>query len=159
MRLAMTRPLPGTTTRSRLASRVLVIGLVALFVFGTLGFIAAALSAGERQAAESDPPPPARGAGASVGAESSAPSSALPSPAASSTAPSASADPVASRSPVPSPSTQPEASPAAAAVGAEGEPTTMPVVPIARFWSSESGISRRDVRRALETGRVDGYQR
>src|SRR5688572_18959802 len=158
-RHAMTRPLPGPTTRSRLASRMLVIGLVALFVLGTLGFIAAALSAGERRAEDPQSPPQAGGSGAAGAAETSAGAGTPPATASTSPAPRPSQDALASGSPPPSPSMQPGGSPGVAAAGAEGEPTTMPVVPVAGFWSTESGITRRDARRALETGRVDRFPR
>jgi poly-gamma-glutamate synthesis protein (capsule biosynthesis protein) len=150
----MTRPLPDTTTRSRLASRVLVLVLVGIFILGTLGFVTAVLSAGQLgEDRPSAPPPPGQGAAATLAAERSAEPSVAPTgvPA---TAPGP-APSVLPESPAPDSSFLPEASPAAAAPAI----AMMPVVPVARFWSTDDGLVARDVRRALETGRADGFDR
>jgi poly-gamma-glutamate synthesis protein (capsule biosynthesis protein) len=36
---------------------------------------------------------------------------------------------------------------------------TMPIVPVARFWSTDGDLAVRDVRRALESGRAEGFER
>ena len=145
----MTRPLSDTTTRSRLASRALVLALVGIFVLGALGFIAAVLSAGEAdQSQPSQPPTPGQGAVATVAAEPSV----LPT-----TGPSTSASPsTPPGSPIPEGSLLPTVSPA---IDVETAIATMPVVPVASFWSTDDGLSVRDVRRALESGRADGFER
>ena len=157
----MSRTLPGTTTRSRLASRMLVIGLVALFVLGTLGFVAAVLSAGERDAPESQPPAPAQGAASTIAALVSPPPATPP---ATGGTPPASVDPAlasASSAPVASASASVDQAtlPATPAPDSATEVSTMPVVPVARYWSSDTGLTRRDVRQALETGRARGFER
>jgi poly-gamma-glutamate capsule biosynthesis protein CapA/YwtB (metallophosphatase superfamily) len=153
----MTRPLPGTTTRSRLASRVLVIALVGLFLLGTLGFIAAVLSANERRPAAADGSAPAQGAAGAVAAAGSLPP--LPTSATASF-PQASVLGVPAASPAPTGLTDAPAAPSAsAAPDTATAVTTMPVVPVARFWSTETGMTRRDIRRALETGRATGFER
>jgi poly-gamma-glutamate synthesis protein (capsule biosynthesis protein) len=42
---------------------------------------------------------------------------------------------------------------------ATAELAEMPVVPVAGYWSTDGGLSERDVRRALESGRLEGFGR
>ena len=147
----MTRPVPDTTTRSRLASRALVLALVGIFVLGALGFIAAVLSAGK--ADESGPEPRRRhkkpeAPAATVATEPSV----LPT-----TAPSTSASPEhATRD-----RRYPEAVCACRRVSPADRTWRQAVGDDARSSRSRAsgrptkGLSVRDVRRALESGRTE----
>ena len=161
-RPVMTRPLPDTTTRSRLASRVLVLGArrhsSSSARSGSSRLSCTAGEADERGPAptprrrDRPPRPRPRQRRPAVAPSAAEPhrarprrrdrSPALPRPS--------------SRSAVPVPS--PLASPAAAL---EGEAVaTMPVVPVAGFWSTDDPASPRAMsRRALETGRTEGFRR
>jgi poly-gamma-glutamate synthesis protein (capsule biosynthesis protein) len=142
----MTRPLRETATRARLASKLLVLLLVGVFVLGAAGFISAVLSAGE---------------GAGPGAAEGTPgATATPLASAASEAPALS---------TPSPTLASSMTPIAPAAGTStGEPSevvseavtaTLPVVPVARYWTSVAGLTRGEVRRALGDGRSDGFDR
>jgi hypothetical protein len=143
--------------RAELASRLLVIVLAGLFLFGLLGFAVAVLDAGEGRSTPPARPslPSAEGAPRILLALAEAPPAV------------ASAPPLDGTS-----ATQAEASPPAAGEGAfASEPPVaieagaalteqvMPVVPVLRFWSSRDGLTRRDLVRALETGKLPGVRR
>ncbi len=132
-----------------MGSKILVIGLVAIFLFGLFGFALAVFDAqGERPVEPAPPSLPAIPAAAAVGpirlalAETStqvpsdAPVEASPSPALSPSALTASSS----------------AEPAATTA------TVMPIVPVTGFWSTRDVIKSRDIWQALERGTAKGFK-
>lgn len=142
--------------RAAMASKLLVAVLVGIFLFAMLGFALAVLDADPSDvtrpvpaslpAVETTAAKPPEGESsvpvrlALAEAEPSGPAEASPLPSA---APSA----------VPSPSAVVDP-PAAAMVEA-----SMPMVPVTGFWSTRDGIGRRDIKAALESGRIKGFRR
>ncbi len=141
-------------------SKLLVLILVAAFVFGLAGFAIAVLDA-RAQPAPTEPPPP------SLPVLGAATAAAPPAPvkdeaprrmllALAEGEPAVELSPAASEPPVarPSPASVPEA---------ESEPelveTVMPVVPVAGFWSNATSLQRRALIGALETGVARGFKR
>jgi poly-gamma-glutamate synthesis protein (capsule biosynthesis protein) len=124
--------------RAELASRFLVLVLAGIFLLGLLGFLVAVLDADDEPATPDGLSRPDPAASAVV----TAPRIVL----------ALSEDPAAtaSASPTFGPASAPTLGQASAA---------MPVVPVARFWSSEDDLSRRDLVRGLETGKLTGFGR
>jgi Arc/MetJ family transcription regulator len=167
----MSVPVPDAPLRSQLASRVLVVVLVGLFLLGTAGFVFAAIG-----------PRADRAAGASPDPAPSPPSAALlrlalAEPRSSSEAPPAAGqaqatpeavvgeagtalgavgelDPSASPGP-----TDPLVVPGSVEPPAEQVLATTPLVPVTGFWSARTGLTSEDVRRALRTGEASGFRR
>lgn len=147
-----------------MASKLLVIVLVGIFVFAMMGFVLAVLDADARESASPGPGSPlpdedatgtASGpSGVSVVAPfrvalaEPSPPDAMASPAAASPSPLAG-------SPMPSVDSLPsvEALPVAMVE------SRMPVIPVVSFWSRKEGIARGDIRAALESGRQKGFKR
>lgn len=163
-----------TSSRARLASRALVVILAGLFVLGAAGFVVAALSTrpepspGVRDAGPTADP--GRVSGPLIAEGPSSAPSADPDPTqtpsvGASTDPSASPDAQASGPPPdPSPSTDVRFSPSAsgspsASTGPPALTRTMPVVPVAGFWSTRTEISRQDLRSAIASGSLRGFER
>lgn len=148
--------------RAELGSKLLVLSLVAIFLFGMIGFAVAVIEAQNEPEPTAVPEPslPALGGSLTEAVDRTAPSEAR--------APRillAVADTGPSPSPVPSAEPSPEPSPAPTAGGETSAlvtvavPTTMPVVPVVDFWSRREGIERGVVRRALERGKANGFKR
>jgi poly-gamma-glutamate capsule biosynthesis protein CapA/YwtB (metallophosphatase superfamily) len=152
---------PSDPRRAELGSKALVVALVAIFLFGMIGFALAVIDAQGEQPAE--PPPPSLPAIPAI----------LPS--AASSEPAGRSEPRAAAAArfglvlaelEPSLAPDPSADPSAEAM-ADGSnlPTlsspasAMPIVPVARFWSTQQGITSRDVRLALRTGSPGAYER
>jgi hypothetical protein len=144
--------------RAQLASRLLVGLLAGIFLLGLFGFIVAVLDAGEaaEPAPSSSPPSSASQARFSTPAvrrqASGTPVRAFL----------AAVDVSLPPMPSASPSIAPSAGPLDAATASTPAPLVdqeVPVVPVVRFWSSQDGLPRRDIVRALETGRLDGFTR
>jgi poly-gamma-glutamate synthesis protein (capsule biosynthesis protein) len=123
--------------RAQLASRFLVLFLAGIFLLGLLGFLVAVLDAGDEPTTTEGPALSEPAATADVGA----PRILL--------AVSEGSDTGASVSSASTPSPGPDLAQAA---------RSTPVVPVARFWSSEEGVSRRDLVRGLETGKLTGFR-
>lgn len=151
----MTSPVPTDTRRVRLASRFLVIVLVGLFLISLAGFATAVINAGppeESTAPLSTPTLAGEGEADAAGAQ------------ADSAFRLAAAD-IDERTPEPSAVVAPivpDEEPTLAS-SAPGSTTTtaaeLPIVAVAGFWSKAVGISRRDARSALESGKARGYTR
>ncbi len=163
--------------RAELVSRLLVMVLAGLFLFGLLGFAAAVLDAGD---ARSSPParpslPPDAVAldDAVTLAEEQAPRIAEQAPRIAEQAPrillalaeepvaTASAPPIDRSTAAQAGSSPPPASmaPAASDVRLFVTEQVMPVVPVVRFWSTLEGLPSRGIVRALETGKLQGVGR
>jgi poly-gamma-glutamate synthesis protein (capsule biosynthesis protein) len=123
--------------RAELASRFLVLILAGIFLLGMLGFLVAVLDADD-EAAPDAPSRTAPAASAGVGA----PGIELAA---------IEAGQAVAQASHPASSTSPPT------VTQTSQP--MPVVPVARFWSASDGITRRDLLRGLETGRLTGFRR
>jgi poly-gamma-glutamate capsule biosynthesis protein CapA/YwtB (metallophosphatase superfamily) len=119
--------------RAELASRFLVLVLAGIFLLGLLGFLVAVLDARDEPATHDAPsrPDPAASFDMVVPRIFLAMSEGAAVASASSTS-------------------------APAPTQARG---AMPVVPVARFWSSQEGVSRRDLVRGLESGTLAGFRR
>ncbi|MEX1333770.1 MAG: hypothetical protein AB1Z66_00550, partial [Candidatus Limnocylindrales bacterium] len=153
---------PVEVQRARQWSKLLVVGLVGLFVFGMVGFALAVMDAEPETSA---PPAPSLPAVLDL----------LPSPTPSteaaggsirlaladvSTAPSARPSPAPSGQPQPAPSGQPQpAAQESLAPEAVASESLMPVVPVAGFWTKKQGLKRPRLADALETGTIGGYRR
>ncbi|MEX1295661.1 MAG: CapA family protein [Candidatus Limnocylindrales bacterium] len=153
---------PVEVQRARQWSKLLVVGLVGLFVFGMVGFALAVMDAEPETSA---PPAPSLPAVLDL----------LPSPTPSteaaggsirlaladvSTAPSARPSPAPSGQPQPAPSGQPQpAAQVSLAPEAVASESLMPVVPVAGFWTKKQGLKRPRLADALETGTIGGYRR
>ena len=150
---------PTDPRRAELGSKILVVGLVAIFLFSLFGFALAVFDAqGEKPTEPAPPSLPAIPVAAAVGpirlalaettpaARLEASVEASPSPALSQAAMFLSA---ASASGEPAPSGDPAATTA----------TIMPIVPVTGFWSTRDGIRSRDIRQALERGTAKGFKR
>jgi poly-gamma-glutamate capsule biosynthesis protein CapA/YwtB (metallophosphatase superfamily) len=140
--------------RARQWSKLFVLALAGVFLFGILGFALAVMDA-EPEATE--PPAPSLPAVLDI----------LPSP-----TPSAEAATgrilLALADTSPSPSASPSSTPGLPAESATEAPaesaiataeSAMPVVPVAGFWSKENGIKRSRIRQALTDGNLKGYRR
>ncbi len=140
--------------RAELGSKILVIGLVAIFLFGLFGFALAVFDAqGEKPTEPAPPSLPAIPAAAAVGpirlalaetdqraqAEASVDVSPSPTPSL----------PAVSPSDEPAPADEPGATTA----------TVMPIVPVTGFWSTRDVVKSRDIRQALERGVAKGFKR
>jgi poly-gamma-glutamate capsule biosynthesis protein CapA/YwtB (metallophosphatase superfamily) len=142
--------------RAQLASRLLVGLLVGIFLLGLFGFIVAVLAAGEAAAPASPSAPPSSASQAQA-RRSAARQPVVRGPVHAYLAASG-------VSPVPTPPASvagPSAVPVDDLTSASPAPLVqqdVPVVPVARFWSPPDGLSRRDLVRALETGRLDGVK-
>lgn len=158
------------SSRARLASRALVLILAGLFILGAAGFVIAALSARP----DREPDAPAAGSPGGAGLASGPLVAEGPTPVADassdpteepsvvpSTFPSVTSDPPPSdpppSNPPPSVSTEPgvSASPAVP----DGTTRAVPVVPVAGFWSTRTDITRKDLREALASGSLRGFDR
>jgi poly-gamma-glutamate synthesis protein (capsule biosynthesis protein) len=147
--------------RTQLASRLVVTLLVGIFLLGLLGFVVAVLDAGEVAAPRRTPSSSEALTGVMDGTASGTEPHAgwmdraryrfamadLASVAASATPTSA---------PTSGPSGHPLAEPSASPALVE---QVIPVVPVVRFWSARESIPRRELVRALETGRLAGVRR
>jgi poly-gamma-glutamate capsule biosynthesis protein CapA/YwtB (metallophosphatase superfamily) len=139
------------TRRTSLFSKILVLTLAALFLFGLLGFFSAVLSARE---ADPEPSPAVSSTGSSGSAQRILLAVADPGTSA-----------VPSVSPSVAPSADPSAAPSPAASPLEAEAAAVildhmtPNVPVARFWSKVDSIKRQDLVRALQTGKIRGHKR
>ena len=143
--------------RAERGSKILVLTLVGIFLFGMFGF---ALAVYDARGEEDVPPvapslPPVELEGA-IDPEAAGPRIllAIADPAETSAPPSPLDDPDAS--PAPLASASPAAIDAAEPVLTE---TRMPVVPITSFWSKQDGLRRSEIRDALETGTMKGAKR
>ncbi len=147
-----TEPPEAASRRAELGSKILVIALVAIFLFGMLGFALAVIDAQGDEPSEPAPPslPALPGAG---------PLDAVDEPQAGAAAPrrillaQARIEPAPSLSPAPSPAPSDEP---AVVLATE---SLMPVAPVARFWSKREGLRLRDIKSALETGLATGFKR
>ncbi len=137
---------PAEVQRARQWSKLFVVGLVGLFVFGMLGF---ALAVIDTDPEATEPPAPSLPAVLDL----------LPSPAPSAEAVSygfvqgelePSAEP-ASPAPSASPELPRDAPPPTASL--------MPVVPVAGFWTKAEGLKQARLKRALVEGELKGYRR
>jgi poly-gamma-glutamate capsule biosynthesis protein CapA/YwtB (metallophosphatase superfamily) len=142
--------------RAERGSKLLVIALVSIFLFGIIGFLVAVLDSDSRdEALPARPSLPA----IEIDADSAQGAGALPPPrillALAEPPPSA----------APDVSAAPEAS---AAPGATAEPSLAPVamtevltpvVPVTRFWSKQDGLTRRQIVTGLETGKTSATRR
>ncbi|MEA2025386.1 MAG: CapA family protein [Chloroflexota bacterium] len=141
---------PSNPRRVELWSKVLVIALVGIFLFALAGFAIAVIDAPDEDAAV-----PAR---PSLPAAIPPDSEAVAQPrillALAETDPELTPSP--SAAPVTLASPDADASPSAAPVLSA---TTMPVAPVAGFWSKREGVKRRDIVRALKTGEIVGFKR
>ena len=156
---------PSGPRRAELGSKVLVIALVGIFLFGMLGFALAVIDAQGEEPTEPPPPslpaiPTARPSDVASEAGSGAPARgpillALAESDATTTAPAVTRAPIVA--PTHAPGVAP--SPSLAPVAAEPVESVMPIVPVARFWSSRQGLTSPDVRRALQTGASRGFKR
>ena len=159
--------------RFELASRLLVMLLTGIFLLGLLGFAVAVLDADEERAAPGPPSRPDLATAAPLAAPrillavAGASGSPAPVAAADPSAPAATPDPSAPAAADPVAAADPSAvaatpDPSIASAGAQvSVPMTeqvMPVVPVARFWSTREDLARRDIVRALETGRLRGFR-
>ncbi len=163
------------TRRAERGSKLLVIVLVGIFVFGMFGFAVAVFDArGEPgptalpapslpalPALAADEPRPTPGpTERAAGRILLALAEIEPSPAAS---PSAASSPTVRLSPEPSlsPAPVPSAGPSADSTLASADATAslMPVVPVTGFWSKRDRVKRGAVVRALESGRLSGFKR
>ncbi len=146
-----TDPDAGAWRRAERRSKILVIALVGIFLFGMLGFALAVIDARGDEPTEPAPPSlPALPGLSPDDTDAAAPRSirlAL-----------ADVDPGTTPSP---PSFPPAtASPAApASLSEPNSPSLMPVAPVARFWSKRDGVATADIRRALESGSTKGFKR
>ncbi|CAN5831277.1 hypothetical protein BH23CHL8_BH23CHL8_14450 [soil metagenome] len=160
----MTVPTPEVTPRSQLASRILVVVLVGLFLLGTAGFVFAAISARTDQAAGTTPDPvpsPASEALLRVALAEPRSGASLPQVADQAFAtPDAAMEGEPDGSPgptlAPSPSLGVLESPAPAA---QVVIAATPIVPVTGFWSASTGLTSDEVRRALRTGQASGFRR
>ena len=152
----------GEARRTELGSKLLVVTLVGVFLFGMLGFALAVIDA-RNEPEPTDVPPPSLPAlsGASSEADEMAPAAEAAAPrillAVAENEPSSSPSPSAA----PSAESTPLASvePEAALIAVEAAPSTMPVVPVVSFWSKREGIKRGAIVRALEEGELAGFRR
>ena len=157
---------PADPRRAELVSRFLVLALGGLFLLGLLGFIVAVLDADDERAVLARPS--LRGTSGSS-TEGSGPHIVLavaPPGTQAGNGSSARTDRLAAAS---HPGTPAEAGLSAAApastadAAAAADPSVigpgMPVVPVVRFWSTQEGLARADIGRALETGRLHGFAR
>jgi len=150
---------PTDPRRAELGSRILVIALVGIFLFGVFGFVMAVLDAqGREEPAQPLPPSLPAVPGTSPTPESEPPAEAAAPRillALAEATPPPSPDP--SLMPSEPPSTEPSSAPVVAPV-VDSE-SVMPVVPVVGFWSKEENLKRSKLVRALESGKVKGYRR
>jgi poly-gamma-glutamate synthesis protein (capsule biosynthesis protein) len=150
---------PNDQRRAERGSKLLVLVLVGVFLFGVFGFALAVIDApseGPRQ-----PAPPSLPA---VPALAASPTPAQPGPAAQ--APRrlllalAESDPALTESdPLSPPPSSPSPAPSPSlAVVAESVESLMPVTAVARFWSRREGLTSRDIKAALERGSSPGFK-
>jgi len=152
---------PSNPRRVELWSKVLVIALVGIFLLALAGFAIAVIDAPDEDAAL-----PARPSlPAAIPPDSDTPADAPEAEAAAQPrillalaetepelTPSASASPAPEALASPGADASPSATPVLTA-------TTMPVAPVAGFWSKREGVKRRDIVRALKTGEIVGFKR
>ena len=148
--------------RAELGSRLLVLSLIAIFLFGMLGFAVAVIDAQNEPAPTDVPEPslPALGGVLPEADEAASPSGTRASRillAVADTAPSPS--PVADTAPSAEPDPVLTAGAETAPLVAGAVPTTVPVVPVVDFWSRRESLERGVVRRALERGAANGFKR
>jgi Bacterial capsule synthesis protein PGA_cap len=149
---------PQASQRAERRSKLLVIALVGAFLFGVVGFAIAVIDSRSEPPPTQPPPPslPALEAAGPDGSTVSAPRAPTTMRLAlAETHPAEPSPPVASPSPQASPTTPGEPS----ADSRSTLNTSMPVVPVAGFWSTRDGIRRAEVVRALATGKADGFKR
>jgi poly-gamma-glutamate capsule biosynthesis protein CapA/YwtB (metallophosphatase superfamily) len=153
---------PSDPRRAELGSKALVVSLVAIFLFGMFGFALAVIDARGEPPTEPAPPSlPAIPAILPAATASDPPSPTEPRAAATERFGLVLAEVEASL--VPGPSADPSPEPSADAMN--GAPlrsapaSAMPIVPVTRFWSTQQGITSRDVRLALETGTLGAFKR
>ena len=151
---------PDQARRAERGSKLLVIALVGIFVFGMAGFAVAVYDTRNEPAPTAAPPPslpalPALGVDeAPEPADEAGGRRFLLAVAEIEPSPVPSAEPSAASSPAPS------LAPAAEVVPPDVlQASTMPVVPVTRFWSKRDGLKRRVIVEALETGSIDGFKR
>jgi poly-gamma-glutamate synthesis protein (capsule biosynthesis protein) len=158
---------PADPRRAERASKLLVVALVGIFLFGMLGFALAVIDS--RDAEPGLPAAPSLPALDAIPAAAAEPATEAPRVLLAL----ADADEGAPPAPTPLPTAVPTVSPlpedptalAADDAGPLAEPsdasaeTVMPLVPVASFWSKRAGIRRGDLRSALESGRVKGFER
>ena len=131
--------------RAERGSRVLVIALIGVFLFGILGF---ALSVMDAEPEATEPPLPS-----------------LPAVLDALSSPTPAAEAATRRFLLAVAETAPRPSASAAVPAESAVPTdastdaVMPVVPVTGFWSRADGIERPRVKRALSRGQLRGYRR
>lgn len=141
---------PTQVRRARQWSKLFVIGLASLFVFGIVGFALAVMDA-DPEATE----PPAPSLPAIIDLLSS------PTPADEAVSygfVQAELEPSSAPAETPSPGPSASADPARQSVTASVE-SVMPVVPVTSFWSTTEGSKLSRIRRALSEGKLKGYRR
>lgn len=151
-------------SRAERGSKILVLVLAGLFLFGMSGFAIAVIDArGTTEATE--PPAPSLPALPALVPDRS-PQAEAAAPARRILLALAETDPTAEPglTPAPSPSPSPGAVDAdrleiPAEPSFEPAESVMPVVPVASFWSKRDGLKRGGIVAALERGRIDGFKR
>ena len=151
---------PDEARRAERGSKLLVVALVGIFLFGMFGFAIAAFDS-QNEPVPTEPPAPSLPA---LPALAPGTSERGPDPTAQAGArrfllavAEIEPSPAASAPPAPATSPPPDSAPIDAAEA--GVPTTMPVVPVTGFWSKREGLKRRAVIDALVEGRGDGFKR
>jgi hypothetical protein len=143
--------------RAAMASKLLVIVLVGIFIFALMGFVLAVIDADARESASPGPAslaPVEQGSGTST--TGSSVSNARVRLALAESTPS-----VPPTSPVPASPGPADASPlpSADAVPVTVVESRTPVVPVVSFWSKKESLQRGDIRDALVAGGLKGFKR
>jgi hypothetical protein len=143
--------------RAELASRLLVTLLAGIFLLGLLGFVVAVLDADGR--ADGVPATPSSGTATSRPEEALAPGAALSSgrQAYDLTVAGSSSPALDAATPSPFPDAR-ETVPAVVASEPPPVDQVVPIVPVVGYWSTLESVSRRDLVKALETGRMRGVR-